>query len=76
VFATNALVAAGGTPAAAVQRINQAVVRYLELPAARELFLAAGLEAVFSTPEQLTALMKAEMETAGKVIRSMDIRRN
>ena len=76
VFATNALVAPAGMPAGIIQRLNQTVVRFLELPATKELFLNGGLEATGSTPEQLTALMKAEMETAGKVIRNMGIRVN
>jgi tripartite-type tricarboxylate transporter receptor subunit TctC len=74
VFATNALVAPGGTPAVVIRRLNVAVVRFLELPATKELYLGRGLEAIGSTPEQLTALIRSERDTAGKVIKNMGIR--
>ncbi len=76
VFATDALVGSAGMSPAVVRRLNQAVVRYLELPEAKQQFLNTGLEATGSTPEQLTTVMKTEIETAGKVIRNMGIRAN
>lgn len=62
------------TPAAIVQRLNSEIVRYLHTPQAREKFISVGVEAVGSTPEQLTAAITAEMSRMGKVIREAGIR--
>jgi tripartite-type tricarboxylate transporter receptor subunit TctC len=74
VLATNAMFAPLRTPATVVHRLNQEAVRFLSLPATNELFRNGGLEATGSTPEQLSALMSAEMNTVGKVIRNTGIR--
>lgn len=62
------------TPAAIVQRLNTETVRYLHTPQAKEKFVSVGVEAVGSTPEQLTAAMTEEMARMGKVIRDAGIR--
>ncbi len=63
-----------GTPAAAVARLNREVVRVLAAADTKERFLAGGLEARGGTPEYLSSVMKSEMESMGKVIRSAGIR--
>jgi tripartite-type tricarboxylate transporter receptor subunit TctC len=62
------------TPAAIVGRLNQEIVRILNRPAVKERFIRAGSEVVASPPEQLAAVMKADMTTMGKVIRDAGIR--
>jgi tripartite-type tricarboxylate transporter receptor subunit TctC len=62
------------TPAAIINRINQEVARVLGRPDVRQKILSAWVEPVGSTPEQLAALMKADIERVGKVIKDADIK--
>jgi tripartite-type tricarboxylate transporter receptor subunit TctC len=62
------------TPAAIVQRLNAEILRFLHTLQAKEKFFSVGVEAVGTTPEQLTAAMTAEMSRMGKVIRDAGIR--
>ena len=65
--------APANTPGAIINRLNQEIVRALNQADVKEKFLNAGTETVGSTPEQLTAAIKAEMATMGKVIRDNGI---
>ena len=62
------------TPAAIVTRINQEVARVLNMPEVKARFLNTGKEAVSSTPEELGAVIKADMARIGKVIRDAGIK--
>ena len=62
-----------GTPPAIVTRVHQEIDRYLRSPEGRSQFLNGGVEAVSSTPAQLTATMKSEMATIGKVLKAADV---
>jgi len=62
------------TPEAIINRLNQEVVRVLDKAEIKERFLAAGSQAVGSTPAQLTAAMKGEMARLGKVIKDAGIK--
>jgi tripartite-type tricarboxylate transporter receptor subunit TctC len=68
--ALHALFAPAGTPSAVVTRLNQEVVRYLQSPEAKDLFLKSGTEAATGTPEELTAIMKSEMARIGTVLKT------
>ena len=57
-----------------VQRLNQDVVRVLNLAAVKEKFLATGAEPVGSSSEQLAATIKSELVRLGKVIKDAAIR--
>jgi tripartite-type tricarboxylate transporter receptor subunit TctC len=57
------------TPAAIVNRLNQEIVRFLGRTDVKERFLAAGVETIGSSPEELAAAMKSETARIGKVIR-------
>ena len=61
------------TPDAIIARLNQEIVRVLQRPEARDRFASIGAEPVGSTPEQLTAEIKAEIARMGKVIREAGI---
>ncbi|MDB5806093.1 MAG: Tricarboxylate transport protein TctC [Betaproteobacteria bacterium] len=63
------LLAPGGTPPAIVKRLNAEVVAALKRPDVRQNFLSAGVEPIGSTPEEFIAVIRKEMETAGKVMR-------
>lgn len=69
-----ALFAPGGTPAAVLARLQQAVARVLAEPEVQRRFAALGAEAVGSTPEAFGRFLAAERETARRVIREADIR--
>ncbi|HSF21598.1 MAG TPA: tripartite tricarboxylate transporter substrate binding protein [Burkholderiales bacterium] len=69
----HALFVPAGTPAAIVTRVHQEVDRYLRSPDGRDQFIKGGVEAVSSTPEQLTATMKSEMATIGKVLKAAGV---
>lgn len=73
-ISTLGIFAPAGTPAAIVTRLNQAVVQVLNRPEVKERFFAAGAETVGSTPDELLALIKADMARLGPVIKNAGIR--
>ena len=62
------------TPPAMIARINAEMVKILRQDDIREKILSTGSEAVGSTPEQLLATIKGEMNRLGKMIRAQGIR--
>ena len=68
-LAWNGVVAPAGTPHAIVQRLNRAVDAVLKEPGVKTRLNAAGLEPAGGTPEAFAALMRAEAEKWGPVIR-------
>ena len=70
----SALYAPAGTPAAIVNRLNREVVKVLNQADVKEKFLSVGTEVVASSPEQLTAKVKAEMARLGKVVKDAGLR--
>ena len=67
----NGLFAAAKTPDAIINRLNQEIVRYLRSPAAKEKFLANGVEAIGSSPKELSAAMQSYIAKATKVINAI-----
>jgi tripartite-type tricarboxylate transporter receptor subunit TctC len=65
----NALFAPVGTPPAVVAKLNAAVRVAVATPELKQKFEIAGVAPAASTPEQLTAFLKVEIEKWGKVIR-------
>jgi tripartite-type tricarboxylate transporter receptor subunit TctC len=62
------------TPAAIVNRLNQEVVRVLNMPEVKSRFLATGKEAMGTTPDELGNIIKTDMARVGKVIRDAGIK--
>ena len=62
------------TPGAIINRLNQEIVRVINLPDVNERFLNAGLEAVGGSPEQFAATLKSEIAKWGKVIKDGGIK--
>jgi tripartite-type tricarboxylate transporter receptor subunit TctC len=62
------------TPDAIVKRLNAEIVRVLKLPDTRQQFLALGVEAVGSTPEELAAVIRSEIARWSKVLKDAGIR--
>lgn len=60
--AWSALFAPPGTPDPIIKKINAAMKEASELPAIKNWFEESGLEVPMSSPEELTAFMKADIE--------------
>ncbi len=69
----SAVFAPAGTPPAIVSRLNREIARYLQSTDGKDAFLKAGNEAASSTPEELTAIIKSEMATYGKVLKGAGV---
>lgn len=57
-----------GTPPSIIRQLNRELVGVLEAADVKQKFFAAGMETVGSTPEALTALVKADMARFGKML--------
>ena len=68
------VLAPAGTPNEIVARVHGGVVRVLQDPAVRERFVSDGAEPVGGTPEQFAAVIRADLNKWGKVIRDAGIR--
>ncbi len=66
--------APAGTPASLVSRLNHEIVQVLGQADVKEKFLNVGSETVGSTPQELAATMKSEINRLGKLIRDAGIR--
>ena len=68
------MLAPAKTPPEVVQKLYQETAKVLARPEVKDRFLAVGIEAVGSTPEEFAATIKSEMTRLGKVIRDAGIR--
>jgi tripartite-type tricarboxylate transporter receptor subunit TctC len=73
VLSWNALFAPAGTPPAVIQTLNQALRKVLTDPAVKQKMLDLGIEAKASTPEEIAARLKGDIEKWGKVIERANI---
>ena len=62
------------SPVPVISRLNQEITRVLQRADVKERLFNVGIDTVGSTPEGLTALMKADVARLGKVIRDNNIR--
>jgi tripartite-type tricarboxylate transporter receptor subunit TctC len=60
--AWSALFAPPGTPEPIIRKLNAAMKQAAEFPAIRKWFDQSGLEVPMSSPQELTAFMKADIE--------------
>jgi tripartite-type tricarboxylate transporter receptor subunit TctC len=65
-----ALAAPGGTPRAITGRIQQTIATAMKEPAFREWFEKNGLEPVGDTPEELAAIIRADISKWSRVIKA------
>lgn len=63
-----------GTPRPAIDRLNQEIVRALELPEVRETLVKIGLLPAPSTPDAFTAFVLKQMEVNGHVARTLNLK--
>lgn len=69
-----ALFAAKGTPAADIERVNQAVRRTLTTDTVKARLQASGAEPAASTPAELAALLKNDSAKWARVVRAKNIK--
>jgi tripartite-type tricarboxylate transporter receptor subunit TctC len=62
------LLAPPGTPRDIVDKLNAAITKVLNEPAARKLMSSAGVDVATSTPEAFATLLKSEYDRWGKVV--------
>ncbi|MGE0223060.1 MAG: Bug family tripartite tricarboxylate transporter substrate binding protein [Acetobacteraceae bacterium] len=63
-----------GTSPAIIRRMNQEMNKIAALPEIKAQFTGLALRATTSTPEDLSALLKADYERYGKLIRELNLR--
>jgi tripartite-type tricarboxylate transporter receptor subunit TctC len=68
------LLAPAALPRELTNRINAEIVRILARPAVRERLLAGGAEPGGGTPEQFSALIRADIEKWTKVVKMLKLR--
>jgi tripartite-type tricarboxylate transporter receptor subunit TctC len=69
-----ALAAPAGTPPKIIAKVNGDMTSILNAPDFRERWLSQAAEITPSTPDELTALMRAEIAKWGKVVKAAGIR--
>jgi len=65
--------APAATPREIVTRLNRELVKALETPDLRERLAAIGVDPWPGTPEELRELLRSEIETFGRVVRSANL---
>jgi len=73
VASTYAVLAPQNTPARIVQRLNQELVKMLQVPEVRARFQGLGIEAAGSTPEEARKKVDAEVKVWSKAISDANI---
>jgi len=69
----NGMLVPAGTPRSTIRALNEAVVAIIKSPYGTERILAGGAEPAGSTPEQLTAMMRADHKLWAEVVRTLKI---
>jgi tripartite-type tricarboxylate transporter receptor subunit TctC len=72
-YGWGAFLAPAGTPPAIIQRIHREIARQLAVPELRERLSALGSDPALSTPEELGAMLKAELVKWEKVAKAAQI---
>jgi tripartite-type tricarboxylate transporter receptor subunit TctC len=70
-----AVLAPARTPAHIIAQLNRALMNAIADKEVRERFAANGVEALGSTPQQFADFMRSEYLKWGKVVRSVDVKR-
>ena len=70
----NGLLTPAGTQRSIVNRLNEAIVRILKSPQARERYAHVGAEIRYNSPEEFQALVRSDIAKWAQVIRAAGIR--
>ncbi|MDB5757430.1 MAG: tripartite tricarboxylate transporter substrate binding protein [Burkholderia sp.] len=73
-YAWQGMVVPAKTPAANIEILNKALVKAIATDSVKERFQTLGLEAIPSSPQEMSAYAKAEREKWGKVIKAKNIK--
>jgi len=65
---------AAKTPQVIIDRLNREIVLVLSQPAVKQKFFDTGADVIGSSPQELAAAMRSEMDTLGRMIRETGIR--
>ena len=68
------IVVPAGTPREIIARLNAELTRIMKLPETRDRLLAAGIEPISSTPEELAAFIRSETAKWSKVIKDIGLK--
>jgi tripartite-type tricarboxylate transporter receptor subunit TctC len=68
------VLAPGGTPGEIITKVHGAIVRTLQDASVRERFVSDGAEPVGNTPEQFAAVIRADLNKWGRVIKAAGIK--
>lgn len=63
------LLVTGGTPHAAIAKLNATIVRIMNSPEIKDRLTREGADVIASTPEQFTAFLKAEMAKDARIVK-------
>ena len=70
------IMAPAGTPAAIVKKINEDITSILQLPDVQARWQTTGALAVVSTPEKFNAVIRADVDRYGKLLKAAGINPN
>lgn len=70
----HAIVGPAGLPKGIVSKLSHDILAVLQMADVREQLIATGVEPIGTTPEQLAAIMRSELEKWTKVIRAAGIK--
>ncbi len=70
----NGMFAPAKTPDPVIRQLNQEITRIMTRPDVKERLVAAGTDAMATTPEEFAATIKSEMAKWGALIRNVGIR--
>jgi tripartite-type tricarboxylate transporter receptor subunit TctC len=68
------VVGPAGMPADIVQRLNQEIAAALKLPEIRKIAIDAGNEPFTSSPQEFSAMIRAETKKWGEVVKAGNIK--
>ena len=70
----NGIAAPAGTPREIIDKLNREIAAVLKLPEVRDRFQQLGMEAASSTPEEMTARLKTDIDRWRDVIGKLGLR--
>ncbi len=70
----HSVVVSARTPKPIVAKLSKELMRIIKLPEVQERLSSQGLDAVGSTPEELAALIKAELVMYGKLVKQIGLK--
>ncbi len=68
-----AMLAPAGTPKPVISKLNQQIVRILQLPEVKDQLSKQGYDAVSSTPEELGGMIATDLAKWGKVVKTIGL---